>query len=48
MPKDYWKASGQFLKGYWKPILKDISKKERRQNCQAAIGKNVATSVYFF
>ncbi len=39
------------LKGYWKAAGKcpntAISQQERRCNCLAAIGKNVAISVYF-
>ncbi len=48
MPKGYCKSSGQFLKGIGKPLgnaqIPLIVQKERRLNCLAAIGKNVAIS----
>ncbi len=50
LPKGFWIASGKFLKGVGKPqgnALITISQQERRQNCPAAIGKNVAISVRF-
>jgi hypothetical protein len=50
MPKGYWKASGQFLKGVGKPLgnaqIPAISHKGR-QCCLAAIGQNMAISVHF-
>ncbi len=53
MPKGYWKASGQFLKGIGKSLgntqISAVSQWEEVElpNCPAAIGKNVAISVFF-
>jgi hypothetical protein len=48
MPKGYCKSSGQFLKGIGKLLgnaqRPPIVQKEKRLNCPAAIGKNVAIS----
>ncbi len=52
MPKGYWKASGQFLKGIGKSLgntqISAVSQWEEVElpNCPAAIGKNVAISVF--
>ncbi len=51
MPRGYWKASGQFLKSIGKPLgnahIPAASQYERRQNCPAAVGKNLAISIHF-
>jgi hypothetical protein len=51
MLKGYWKASGQFLMGIGKLLgnaqIPAVSQEEMRQNCLAAIDKNVALFVSF-
>jgi hypothetical protein len=49
MPKGYWKAFGQFLKGIGKPLgnAQIPPSANRKGGTTAAMGKNVAIFVYF-
>jgi hypothetical protein len=51
MPKDYSKASGQFLKGKGNLLqnaqIPAVGQLERRGNFPVAIGKNVAIAIPF-
>jgi hypothetical protein len=51
MSKGYLKASWQFLMGIGKQLGNDqipaVSQEDKRQNCPAAIGKNMEISVHF-
>jgi hypothetical protein len=51
MPKGYWEAFRQFLKGIGKPLgnaqIHAVSQLKRRHYCPAAISKNVTISIPF-